>query len=224
MLAILLIEMKWSKESRTPNGALQRQKFYKPVRIEDGVNLSGDGIFVKKCHYYQCGNTITSDVEVSDNLDRRLYEMGKGKAFTESDEREQRMAVLRAKSVQKDKGSFCKIEDHDIPCVMVNEEANNCYRIKWSDSEYAMPRRRGGNEDFYHKGTKLAGQPNRLNETAFILEEGKAGLLKYNYRYSSYHGQWYKCYYVYVVNEKILTQDIFMREYDYEYNQLADLF
>lgn len=71
---------------------------------------------------------------------------------------------------------------------------------------------------------KLVGQPNRLNETAFVLWEGQSGVLKYNYRYTSYHGQWYKCYYVYIVNGKILTKDIFLREYDYEYDQLADLF
>lgn len=36
-----------------------------------------------------------------------------------------------------------------------------------------MPKRRGGNEDLYKKGMKLAGRPNVLNETAFVLEEGK---------------------------------------------------
>ena len=87
-----------------------------------------------------------------------------------------------------------------------------------------MPHRRGGNEDLYKAGTKLAGKPNVLNETAFVLKTGQAGVLKYNYRYTSFHGQWYKCYLVYVVNEEQLTHNVFVRKYDYEYNQLADLF
>lgn len=224
MLAVLLIEMQWLKENRTPNGAIQRQKYYRPLRIEDEVKLSGDGIFLKKCRYYQCGNSILSDLEISNRLDKKLNEEGIGKAFTGSDEREQRLAGLRIQSIQKDRGTFYEIEKLDIPCVTITAEQNNCYRIKWFDYGKGMPRRRGGNENLYKKGAKFAGNPNILNETAFILEEGKAGVLKYNYRYVSYDGQWYTCYYVYVVNDKTLTQDIFVRDYDYEYNQLADLF
>lgn len=87
-----------------------------------------------------------------------------------------------------------------------------------------MPRRRGGNEDFYKKGKKLESKPNVLNETAFILEQGQSGVLKYNYRYTSWSEQKYVCYYVYMVNDVVLTQNTFIRSYDYEYNQLADLF
>lgn len=67
------------------------------------------------------------------------------------------------------------------------------------------------------------GQPNTLNETAFILEEGKAGVLRYNTRCVSFEDQWYEYYYVYMVHTNILTQDIFLRTYDYEYNQLTYL-
>lgn len=224
MLAILLVEMEWLKENRTPAGAVQRQKYYKPVRIEDGINLEGDGIFVKKCMYYQNGNAVQSAFENLDRYNKELNEAGKGKVFTGKDEYEQKRARIRQQSVHKDKGTFYPIEKIDIPCIAIEVEKDNCYRIKWFDNRCGMPKRRGGNEDFGKKGSKLAGQPNVLNETAFILEEGKSGLLKYNYRYVSYHGQWYKCYYVYIVNEKVLTQDIFMRNYDYEYDQLADLF
>ncbi|MCI8670310.1 MAG: hypothetical protein HFI34_12475 [Lachnospiraceae bacterium] len=223
MLAILLIEMEWLKENRTLNGAIQRQKYYEPVRIEDGVNLSGNGIFLKKCSYYQYGNSVLSEQKSSDRLDKQLYEEGLGKAFTATDEREQRLAGLRIKRIQKNRGTFYNIEDINIPCITICEEPENRYRIKWFDSGEGMPRRKGGNEDLYKKGLRFAGQPNRLNETAFVLEEGKAGLLKYNYRYMSYHGQWYKCYYVYAVNDN-LSQDIFIRTYDFEYNQMADLF
>ena len=223
MLAILFIEMQWLKENRTPSDAVQRQKYYEPVRIEDGINLSGKGIFLKKCSYCQYGNSVLSEQRFSDRLDEKLYEEGLGKAFTGTDEREQRLAGLRTKRIQKDRGTFYNIENIDVPCITISEEQANCYRIKWFDSGEGMPKRRGGNEDLYKKGMKLAGRPNVLNETAFVLEEGKAGLLKYNYRYTSYHGQWYKCYYVYIVNDN-LTQDVFVRTYDYVYDQMADLF
>lgn len=122
------------------------------------------------------------------------------------------------------KGVFYSPDKVDIPCVEIIEEAERDYRIKWFDDGRGMPKRRGGNEDLYVKGAKLAGRPNTLNETAFILREGESGVLRYNYRLTSYHGQWYECYYVYIVNAKELWQDVFIREYTYDYNQLADLF
>lgn len=224
MLAVLLIKMKWFKESRTPVGAIQRQEYYKPIKIEDGVNLLGEGIFYKRCRYYQKEKSVFPEEEIVDRLDNKLYEIDKGKAFAGKDEKKHRLDRLRAEEIRRDKGSFYPIDNIEIPCIMIHKEADNVYRIKWFDDRKGMPRRRGGNEDLYSKGARLAGQPNILNETAFILDEGEAGLLKYNYRYTSYHGQWYECYYVYIVNEKNLTQDIFLRAYDYEYDQLADLF
>ena len=121
-------------------------------------------------------------------------------------------------------GAFYSLGEIDIPCVEILEETDGSYRIKWHDSEHGMPRRRGGNEDLYKKGTKFAGRPNLLNETACILQKGEAGVLKYNYRLTSYHGQWYDCYYIYIVNTEDLSRNLFIRQYDYEYNQLADLF
>ena len=66
MLAILFIEMQWLKENRTPSGAVQRQKYYEPVRIEDGINLSEKGIFLKKCSYCHYGNSVLSVRRLSD--------------------------------------------------------------------------------------------------------------------------------------------------------------
>lgn len=224
MLAVLLIEMTWFKEDRTPNGASIRKKYDKPVRIEDGINLIGNGIFYKKCCYFQHGDCVLSEDDVSCRPDKELYETNSGKAFTGAQERELRRAGQRGQRVRQDKGSFYSLEKIDVPCVTISEEADKCYRIRWYDDGRGRPRRRGGNEDLYKKGAKLAGQPNTLNETAFILEEEKVGLLRYNYRYTSYDGQWYKYYCVYAVNAKVLTQDIFIRDYDYEYLQMADLF
>lgn len=223
MLAVLLIEMKWYKQDRSPAAASLRKEYYKPVRIADEVSLFGNGIFVMEYSYLQQGNKIISDIEVSAKLDKELYKKGMKKAFTAGEEQEQRLAFSRAKSVKRKQGAFYDITKLDLPCITILEEPEDRYRIKWYDGGLGMPRRRGGNEDCYKKGAKLAGQPNTLNETAFVLAQGQAGVLKYNYRYTSYEGQWYKCYYVYIVNEKELAKDIFIRDYNYEYNQLADL-
>lgn len=222
MLAILQIKMEWTKESRTPGGSLQRQEYYKPMRIEEDVNLAGDGIFLKKCRYIQQNGTVTSDAEASRTLDQRMRRANMGMPFTGTDQWEQRAAWLRNQSVNREKGAF--YPKLDIPGVEVVEEPGQHYRVKWFDSGRGMPRRRGGNEDLYKKGARLAGKPNTCNETAFILAPGQAGLLKYNYRLTSYDGQWYECYYVYVVNAKELKRDVFLREYDFVYNRLADLF
>lgn len=224
MLAILQIKMCWTKDSRNPDASRNRQKYYKPVMIEPDVPVSGNGIFVKKCNYRQKNGIILYDIDISKQLDRQLYEDNIGKAFTGRQEHEQKMAKYRNQGIQRDKGAFFPANQVDIPCIAIHEEAEQRYRIKWFDDGRGMPKRRGGNEDFYVKGAKLSGRPNTRNETAFVLQEGESGLLKYNYRCSYYCGQWYECYYVYVVNTGKLTSDVFIREYTYCYDQLADLF
>lgn len=117
MLAILFIEMQWLKENRTPSGAVQRQKYYEPVRIEDGINLSGKGIFLKKCSYCQYGNSVLSEQRFSDRLDEKLYEEGLGKAFTGTDEREQRLAGLRTKEYKKTEVRFTILKILTFPVL-----------------------------------------------------------------------------------------------------------
>ena len=119
-----------------------------------------------------------------------------------------------------------KVTDLDkinVPNIEVIKEDNG-YRIKWFDDGKGNVRRRGGNEDFGKKGKKLSGSPNVLNETAFVLEAGQAGIVRWNNRFTSYHGQWYEQYQVFFVKTDSLDHDIFIRDYDYEYQQLADLF
>ena len=224
MLAILMIEMKWYKQDRTPAGAVLRQPYYMPKKIDEGVSLSGTGVFYKQCYYCQEGEIILPNEDMKKEQEELEYKKNKGKAFTGSDEKQMRLEFLGEKRRKKEQGFFYTINQLNIPCLTINEEGENSYRVKWYDSMIGKPRRRGGNEDFGKKGTRFAGQPNLLNETAFILAEGESGVLKYNYRCAYYEGQWYKCYYVYIVNEKELTHTIFLRNYDYEYNQLADLF
>lgn len=223
MLAVLKIRMKWNKENRMPKDAIQREQYYKPVLIEEDVPLIGKGIFLKECDYEQVGSQIHSDRE------KAVLEK-KNKPFAGLDRYEEQNAFRAEQALQKRKGIFyddiLALEKRDLlRCISIIEEADDCYRIKWFDQGIGMPRRRGGNEDFMKRGAKLAGQPNVLNETAFILKKGESGLLKYNFRMQYFDGeQYYLCFYVYMVNTEVLTRDVFLREYDYAYDQMADLF
>lgn len=224
MLAVLLVKMEWDKNSRTPAGSAERQEYFNPVKIEDNVNLEGEGIFLKKCQYYQSREGVISRQQLYDGLNKKNGHESETGAFLGIDWKKERQLSIQLQEMRREQGSFWKEEDIDIPCIAIEKKEENVYQIKWFDYGRGMPRRRGGNEDFYKKGKKLRGQPNVRNETAFILGEGQSGVLKYNYRYTSYSGQWYVCYYVYMVNDTVLTQDTFLRTYDYEYSQLADLF
>lgn len=206
-----------------PKDAIQREQYYKPVLIEEDVPLIGKGIFLKECDYEQVGSQIHSDRE------KAVLEK-KNKPFAGLDRYEEQNAFRAEQALQKRKGIFyddiLALEKRDLlRCISIIEEADDCYRIKWFDQGIGMPRRRGGNEDFMKRGAKLAGQPNVLNETAFILKKGESGLLKYNFRMQYFDGeQYYLCFYVYMVNTEVLTRDVFLREYDYAYDQMADLF
>lgn len=222
MLAILTVKMEWDKGSRTPEGSEERKEYLKPVIIDDSVNLVGEGIFLKQCLYYQKIDGIISASKAYDELNNKQNNT-KGE-FSGIDWKKERRLKDLSKKLRQESGVFVREEDLDIPYISIEKSEDNSYRIKWYDYGMGMPRRRGGNEDFCKAGKKLKGQPNILNETAFILKEGESGVLKYNYRCTYYNGQWYVCYYVYIVNYTILTHDIFLRTYDYEYNRLADLF
>ena len=115
------------------------------------------------------------------------------------------------------------LADIHVPNIEILKE-DNVYRIKWFDDGKGNVRRRGGNEDFRKKGAKLSGYPNVLNETAFVLENGQSGIVRWNNRFSSYHGQWYEQYQAFFVNTDSVDPQVFMRDYDFDYQQLADLF
>ncbi len=224
MLAVLQIRMEWTKDSRTPRGSAIRREYYKPVKIENDVYLSGEGIFLKTCNYYQQNEIVVNAKERIKRYKQRQNKKTSGMPFTASEENEQRRLQRCENQIRKEKGAFYPPEKIQIPCVEIKEEADSVYRVKWSDSLHGKPKRCGGNEDLYRKGTKLCGRVHTCNETAFLLKEKEAGILKYNYRFTGYEGQWYECYYVYLVNTDTLYTDVFLRDYDFIYDKLADLF
>lgn len=91
-----------------------------------------------------------------------------------------------------------------------------------------MPLRRGRNKDFNDESSAFYHQ-DLLNETAFLLENGRYGRIVYNERLSDVDtGEWYyKLWIINIVNddsEKPATDIFTSREVDYCYDKTADLF
>ena len=79
-----------------------------------------------------------------------------------------------------------------------------------------------------HRYRIIAGEHDRPDlrcDTAFFLKKNEAGILKYNYRYTSTHGQHYEQFYVYVLNTDKLESDSFVKaDYTKLYDENAILF
>lgn len=71
MLAVLKIRMTWTKENRTPEGAVLREQYCKPVRIEEDVPLLGEGIFLKECDCEQVGSQIFSNYDFAAQREKK---------------------------------------------------------------------------------------------------------------------------------------------------------
>lgn len=207
MLAILFIKMTWYKVDRNPQGTANRKPYYMPRTLENLYEkICQDGnqfdVFIYKVDCVQNGSEVSESISIEHcDID--------------------------------------SINEHGITNIDITSEENG-YRVKWFDDGMGRIKRRGGNEDFGKKGRKLAGVPNVLNETAFVLGNDASGKISWNNRFSSYHGQWYQQYQMYMINTNIFDTNLenekkkkskknscdklFVREYDYEYSQMADLF
>lgn len=119
--------------------------------------------------------------------------------------------------------NVCDLKEIAIWNIAIEKEADS-YRIKWHEETIGDVNRRGGNEDYGRKGTSLSKFPNRLNEKAFVLNPGQSGVISWNNRFTSYHGQKYVQYQAYFINTDSIDVNMFIREYDFKYQQLADLF
>lgn len=226
MLAVLFIEIEWVKPFNNTKSAELRKPYLKPVMIDKDVLLDGEGVFFKCCHYSQHDDGIFSFEENHKNLKKEYINKTKNKPFTQSEEREQHYLYMCSSIYKEHEGTFQKISEIDIPCISIIPENEDKYMIKWFDFRRGAFIRRGGNEDLYNPMSPLCGQPNILNETAFILNSNQSGKLEYNYRFTTQFDlvHYYRHYCVYMVNTPKITRDIFLRDYDFNYKQIDRLF
>lgn len=199
MLCVLFVEIRWTKQDRNPQSASGRREWLKPVAVT--VNHSSciypdNSCLLKKIFYVQNNDQI-----------RMLPCRSEKQTAVESPDG---FEIITPGSVS-------------IPDIEILRE-ENCHRIRWFDSGAGNVRRRGGNEDFLKRGARFSGEPNRLNETAFRLRIGQKGMVSWNNRFSSYHGQWYKEYRAYFVSTDQPDSCMFLENYDFRYEQMADLF
>ena len=189
MLMIQIIEMRWYKKDRNPEGSLIRKKYLCPVELKQPVLLpdNSESVYINEICYYQHGEEVKEILPSSNN-------------------------------------GIVSLKDLELNCIDIEKTEDGTYKISWYDDKDGRVQRRGGNKDFGKKGKKLKNFPNLLNETAFVLKDGESGMIRWNNRYTSYHGQHYLQCQVYFVNTDTLNKDTFIREYDHEYQQMADLF
>ncbi|MBR1852404.1 MAG: hypothetical protein IJ794_04390 [Lachnospiraceae bacterium] len=225
MLAIQYTRMLWRKENRTPEGAVARREYFKPIRIEDEVQLegaegdSGGGIFLQKRWYIQ------SDKIYPYSEYNRLLRTPPIKTYELREESLRKYLMEHNRREKEDRGLFLlDVKDVDIPGIEI-KVLDEGYEIIWYSLEKRyQPVRTGYNQKYHVKGSTAQGK--RLKcETAFVLKKGEAGVVKYNYRYTSYSGQHYEQFCIYFVNVDELRRDSFVKaDYTKVYDEMADLF
>lgn len=231
MLAVQLIKISWSKNSRDPRSVAQRKELFFPARVEWEQPQNPQDIFLssRECFYLsEKQRAFWHDYYKKQNLYRRhrKNEVHAPAIASVTPSYFQRMADTAV--VWKGRFyPFDEINRNTIPCIRIIQEEDG-YRVRWFSQTglLTQPFRRGGNEDACRPDTELYCQLNTLNETAFVLSEGQSGEIRYNFRLTDRDDgtHTYTEYRVYMVNTPRLTQEVFVREYDYVYKQLAKLY
>lgn len=185
MIAIQYINMKWTKENRTPQSAVERKQYFVPVETVPSVNIDNNEVFLQTVKYEQLADGVQK---------------------TEDD------CVF-----------LPKLKDIAVPCIKVIQR-DDCYEIVWYSLGMNYKPERKGVHRYRIESSNFDNQELRC-DTAFFLKKGEAGVLKYNYRYTSYYGQHYEQFLIYVINTDKLEQNSFIRaDYNKTYMEMADLF
>jgi hypothetical protein len=224
MLAIQYIRMYWEKENRSPKGAVMRRNFFKPEQIDSNIELGSE-----KCEYFLQKRLYVQTNKVYENTEyNKLFRSVNvcGPTDAERTERIRKYLLEQNIAEQNNKGVYLSsVDDIIIPGLEILNE-NDSYRIKWHTLQYGyQPVRIGYNEDFNNPKSDFKGQRIK-NETAFVLQQGEAGLIQYNYRYSDgYHGQHYEQFCIYMLHTNQLEHNSFVNAlYEKKYEEMADLF
>ncbi len=230
MLAVQYIRIYWEKDNRSPEGAVKRRSFLRPYRIPETVQLAGDkNMFLQKLSFYQQhdGEILTED----ENIGKNRYILSP--EHTDPDlnsflahHQNMRIAEIR----EHNNGRWYDSADElVIPGVEIFE-SDAGYEVYWHyiDKPTHKPFRNGYNANYDRKGSRVKGR--RLKcERAFILGNGEAGVLNYNYRVdhsmTGYEGQHYEQYCIYIVNtDKIGYNTFTSADYTNKYDEMAHLF
>lgn len=196
MLFILFQQIIWYKKDRTPQGAVIRRQYLKPGSVlEVPVDPDKDEVILWARFLTQDGNQMQEKT--------RIYKspLDKGQLLLKK-----------------------KFMDEVANNLEIRKEGDS-YRILWLETCCGRVIRRGGDEDFPGNWQRLIREdPGLLHETAFVLKKDESGIMRWNNRFTSYSGQFYCQYEAYIVHTDTEKTDLFLRDYDYTYEQLADLF
>lgn len=231
MLAIQLIKISWSKNSRDLQSTEKRKALFFPSMIEWNNQQGSKDIFLSNREFFYLSDRemdFWHDYYKKQNFYRRnkKNETCNSKIISFTPKIYQKMT--NPKTIWT--GNFYSIDEinkNTISYIRIVQEDNG-YRVKWFNQTglFTQPFRKGGNEDSYNPRSELYLQLNTLNETAFVLSDGQAGEIRYNFRLVDQDEgvHTYTEYRIYMVNTNRLTNDVFIRDYNYLYKQLAKLY
>ena len=193
--------------------------YEKQERSSEYARLRSDDLFrgidcskIEECEVFVQFLSLRYDKEKvsSANIYREQYKQYGESIFTEG--------------IKDPYASFNKL----IPFIRIFRDEER-YRIMFCDENVAWcPTKRTGHNEAFNDEKSLFYHKNRLNETAFILENNQYGRIIYNNRYvDPDNSHWYYGWHVYnIINcdiSECKEKMFFEKNPDYEYKQLLDL-
>ena len=225
MLAVQLVHLYWEKDSRTPQGAVQRREYLHPYKIPADADLSGKGelFFLKCCFYQRNGHEILTPKEfLTDNAKRYNTQSSFSEMQLKAWKRVAE-AERQAKGIYMESVADCGIKGIDIT------RCGDSFEIQFyslGEEGLYVPPRFGKN--VLYPTVQLQGKTLK-RETAFVLAPFESGVIRYNYRVhhsvTGFEGQHYEHFEIYLVNtDKLNTNTFTKAKYDNVYEDIVALF
>lgn len=224
MLLIQEVNLTWHKADRGSAGAAARRGFALAYPWPGGRELPNVALHCQS--FFQHGQEFWDmAAENRQSMATALAAMG----ITEPQEIERRIAQRLWQLQKYENRHYKSVVELNLANLALeycgdNLEVTFCY----DEQRSGRPRRRGRNKDYHRVDSRMHGR-DCLNETAFLLAPGEYGRVIWNERNVDYDtGVWY--YQLHVYNILLFPRGVpsadalQVRQPDYEYRQLAELF
>lgn len=226
MLLIQSVTLVWYKGSRGAAGAETRARFPLAYPVEGaGPPLPPGEAVVHNLRFCQwdSGEIIPGQEDCRRRLERDLPRLG----FS----RERAAAEIDRRQREMDRAQLLAYPDytHLNLANLTFRPAGEGWEVGfwWDERRSGLPRRRGRNRDYNDPASRLC-RKDVLNEAAFVLAPGQTGRLVWNERdRNGDDGTWFyrlnvRC--VAALPGREFSPEVFLREPDFVYRQMAELY
>lgn len=225
MLLIQCVTLVWYKESRGAAGAETRARFPLAYPVEAPAPLPPGEALVHTLRFCQCrpGEILPAGEAYRRGLERHLPRMGfsREEAAAEIARRQREMNQTRLLAYP----DYTHLNLTNLAFRPAGEGWEACFR--WDEQRSGVPFRRGRNRDYNNPASRLY-RKDCLNEAAFVLAPRQTGRILWNERcrYGD-DGVWY--YRLHACSTAALpgrafSPEVFLREPDFVYRQMAELY